>query len=277
MTSAGIYPCCFYTAPFISELTRWKLKKALRASRYGGGLMRFSKTSYLSSSATWMTNAKQAWGYLMKTAVAVLALFFVLASFSRSALCQSAIRARTETGEEVLLFSDGTWKHVQEGNGKPSQVVTYSKPASAQKLFKMKRGDFGVWVDESVWQGSKPKPGEAAEVEFDHAYGGGSALAIVERIPMPMDALRDIAIKNMEAVATSDVKVVREEYRIVNGRRVLCLVVETAVQRIPVVYYAYYYSGQAGTIQLLTWTGQSLFERYQQDLLDFLNGLEVYE
>jgi len=41
------------------------------------------------------------------------------------------------------------------------------------------------------------------------------------------------------------------------------------------VYYGYYYGGNEGTIQVITYTGKNLFNKYQQELTNFLNGLVV--
>lgn len=56
----------------------------------------------------------------------------------------------------------------------------------------------------------------------------------------------------------------------------LCMKIEGTVKGIPFRYYGYYYGGKQGTIQILTFTGQTLFEKYEHDFTDFLNGLEIY-
>jgi hypothetical protein len=61
-----------------------------------------------------------------------------------------------------------------------------------------------------------------------------------------------------------------------NGKEILCMKIDGTIEQIPFRYYGYYYGGKQGTIQLLTYTGQGLFEKYEADFLDFLNGLEIY-
>jgi hypothetical protein len=39
-----------------------------------------------------------------------------------------------------------------------------------------------------------------------------------------------------------------------------------------VVYNGYYYSGEDGIVQFLTFTGKSLFGEYEKDFYNLLNG-----
>lgn len=40
-------------------------------------------------------------------------------------------------------------------------------------------------------------------------------------------------------------------------------------------YLGYYYSSPSGTVQVITYTGQNLFQEYRHDFEDFLNGFHV--
>lgn len=51
---------------------------------------------------------------------------------------------------------------------------------------------------------------------------------------------------------------------------------EGTVRGISLTYYGYYYGGKQGAIQLLSFTGRDLFQKYEKDLTDLLNGLEIY-
>jgi hypothetical protein len=44
------------------------------------------------------------------------------------------------------------------------------------------------------------------------------------------------------------------------------------IQGMRFTYYGYYFSNSNGTIQLLTYTGESLFDYYIEDIELFLNG-----
>lgn len=68
-------------------------------------------------------------------------------------------------------------------------------------------------------------------------------------------------------------QVVKEEYRYVNGLKVLMIQMTGTIQGIRFTYYGYYYTSDNGTIQFLTYTGENLFEGYLKEIEPFLNGL----
>jgi hypothetical protein len=190
------------------------------------------------------------------------------------ALGQTPTRARTETGKEVLLYPDGTWKYAEEIKTPYLPSGTYIKPVSAQKVFKSKNGICGIWVDESKWKPQKAS--EDFEFQFEHTSGDAYTGVIVERVSMPLNALKDVVLENIKK-ADPNPKIITEEKRLVNGREVLCLVIEVAPGQIPLTFYYYLYTGKAGSIQVVAWTGTNLFDEYKQDLTNFLNGLELYK
>ena len=97
-------------------------------------------------------------------------------------------------------------------------------------------------------------------------------MAITEQITVPMSSLKNIALINGRNAAP-DIKVTKEEYRSVNGQQVLMLQLTGTIQGIKFVYFGYYFSGENGTVQLLSYTSQSLFNKYEADMEKFLNGL----
>lgn len=209
-----------------------------------------------------------------------LPITLVLCLFSLS-LClevsgQAPLRARTETDKEVLLYPDGSWKYAEEIKVAPSTPRTYVKPASARKLFKSRTGNCGIWVDESKWKLDAKTSNEDFEFQFTLTNGDGYAGVIVERISMPLNALKEIVLENVKK-QDPNAKLVSEEKRLVNGNEVLSLIVELESHQIPFTFYYYLYTGKAGSIQIVTWTGTNLFDEYNQDFTNLLNGLELYK
>jgi hypothetical protein len=209
----------------------------------------------------------------MKTILVIALLLLTWPLTAGRAIGQETIRATTDTGKEVVLYADGTWKHATAVASKPTPLGL-RKPTSATKLFKSDRAGFGIWYDEAKWQLS-PKFVEPGRTEFNLRRGDGYAIAIVEEIEIPISSLKKIALENAKE-ADPEAKIVFEETRVVNGKEVLCMRIDGTMSQIPFRFYGYYYGGKQGTIQLLTYTGQSLFQKYEQDFLDFLNGLEIY-
>ena len=91
---------------------------------------------------------------------------------------------------------------------------------------------------------------------------------------MTLEALRTIALDNGKEAAP-DIKVVKEDRRVVNGKEILFMQLEGTITGIPFTYLGYYYAGPAGTIQTLTMTGQNLLDEYRGDMMEFLNGFTV--
>jgi hypothetical protein len=208
----------------------------------------------------------------MKTIPRLLAftLFFLLPTGFTFA--QNPVRARTETGKDVLLYPDGTWKNAPDVPAS-SHNSTFSKPATARMSYKPSRGDFTIWYDPTKWRLQQDRTGDD-KGHFSLIGTDGYAMVIAEGLAIPSESLKQIALQNAQDAA-SDARIVSEEKRIVNGTEVICLVIEGTIQQIPFTYYGYYYGGKQGTIQMLTFTGQNLFAKYKPDFTEFLNGLEI--
>jgi len=190
-----------------------------------------------------------------------------------------SIKATTETGRAVLLRSDGTWVYIQDQAPAPQkkkQPAQYFKPEAATVLLKGTRVPYGLWYDSNKWVVDEVIDNVSAEYELTHIQGDRYVVIIPERINIPLDTLKMAAIANAKKVAPY-IEIIREETRIVNEHKVLCLKMNATIQGIPVSYINYYFSGKVGAVQLMAYTGQNLFEEYKQDLVDLLNGFEVYK
>ncbi len=187
-------------------------------------------------------------------------------------LCLPALgaeqRARTTDGREVILRDDGTWVYAEQAKGSNLQ---HAKNAVLQ--YKGKHETFALYLPPNLWK-VKPGANEELEVSFQHKDGDAFAMVIAERIAIPIEALKKVVLDNLKEAA-ADAAIVKEEKRKVNGTDGLCLTMKATVEGIPFTYYGYYYSGPAGSIQVITVTGQNLFEEFKPDLEKFLNGFVV--
>ena len=189
------------------------------------------------------------------------------------------IAARTIDGRDVILHPDGTWQYSEEkksSSESTSGLPQFFKPISSTVLLKGKRVKYGLWYDRSKWIVDQDIDNASAEYELTHVEGDRYIVIIPERIQIPLETLRIAAITNAKKVAP-DTRISFEETRIVNDRKVLCLKLDATIQGIPVSYVNYYFSGKAGAVQLMAYTGQNLLDEYQPDLMDLLNGFEIYE
>jgi len=192
--------------------------------------------------------------------------------------CQTQIKGLTETGDEVMLNSDGTWHYITQQAkqlGSFSDIRTnpirFYKDENASFLLKSKLLNVGVWIDPLKWNFNKSGLDEDSEYEFSRKGEDLYGIIITERIELPLNMLREIAIENMLEVA-SDAKITKEEFRYVNGTKVLLLKIAASMSGMSIFYYAYYFSSPNGSVQLLTYTSDNLFPFYKEEMEILLNG-----
>ena len=203
-----------------------------------------------------------------------LMMFFL--SLAILPLITAQERAVTEKGDEVILNPDGTWEYVDkeilEASAIPINPNRFFKDDKATFLLKSKKFNIGFWLDPKKWSFSKAVDNPDAEYELVLKDEDAYAMIITERISMPITTLRSIAIENaMEAF--SNLKIVEEEYRTVNGLEVLFLHMNLSVEGMKMSFYGYYYSNDSGTVQFVTFTSQNMIITYKSFLESLLNGM----
>ncbi len=201
-------------------------------------------------------------------------LFSLFALFSLQLQAQQ--KAVTETGDEVILYEDGTWTYVDEEAADAKEIPlnpeTFTKPKSSSFLLKSKTVENGIYLNPKKWIFKKSTDNPDAEYEFQMKEGDLYGMLITEKIEIPLETLRGIALMNGQSVSP-DLRVVNEEYRMVNGKKVLHLQMNGTLQGIKFSYYGYYYSDEGGTTQFITYTSQMLLEEYTDEADELLNGL----
>lgn len=188
--------------------------------------------------------------------------------------------AVTETGDEVILYENGTWVYKNGEDSARTEITTnpeaFTKGKNASFLLKSKRTDVGVWLDPKRWDFGKATTNPQAEYELKLKKGDLYAMLIAEEIEVPLKTLRDIALTNGQKAAP-DLHIVKEEYRTVNDITVMMLQMDGTFQGIKVAYYGYYFSNEQGTVQFITYTSQNLLKEYHPVCEELLNGFVVIE
>lgn len=196
-------------------------------------------------------------------------MFIVLLSFAQQ-------KAVTETGSEVILYDDGTWEYLNNDEDLDSEIPTnkknFTKDKDASFLVKSNKLNVGFWINPKEWSFKKADNNEEAEYEFQLKGKDLYAMVISEQVEIPLKNLKQIAVENGKAAAP-DLRIVKEEYRTVNGIKVLFLQMNGTLQGIKFTYYGYYFSNENGTIQFITYTSQNLLSTYMDDCEKILNGL----
>lgn len=97
-------------------------------------------------------------------------------------------------------------------------------------------------------------------------------MILSEKIEIPLETLKSIAVENAKSVAP-DLSIVKEEYRTVNGLKLLLMQMNGTMQGVKFSYYGYYYSNNQGTVQFITYTSQNLMDSYIPEIEKLLNGI----
>lgn len=198
----------------------------------------------------------------------------VLALVCSSTSHAEPVTATTSDGRVIIVNSDGTWQadKVQQPNAQPATKV--ARPAGATSFVKAPSEKFGVWYNPQKWSVRPSADGDQNRLRLHLKSGDGYALLIAEGIEIPPDALQSIALENAKEAAP-DAKIVSQSHRLINGKDVLAMQITGTIKGIQFIYDGYYYGGPEGTVQLLTYTGQNLFEKLKPDLEELLNGLDI--
>jgi hypothetical protein len=177
----------------------------------------------------------------------------------------------TKDGKEVILHPDGRWTYGKNTAG------ALTKPTAAKKLLKGKTGWYGISMDETKWLQKKPKV-DGHEFAIEHVDGDIYGFTLPERVEFPLHRMREIILENLkDGDSFSNVKLLQEDNRIVNGKRFLHLMVDGEFRGAPMVFEYYVYSGSAGTLQTGVLTSHNLYQQYKADILELLNGVEIYK
>lgn len=187
-------------------------------------------------------------------------------------------KAITDTGDEVILFDNGTWEYTSQIDSKekviPENTKKFIKPSSSTFQLKSKKNSSSVWINSKDWMFTKAKNNPEAEYEFQLKGQDLYAMSISEGIEIQLENLTEIALENARAFAP-DATVIEKEYRTVNGKKVIYMSMRGTGGGIRFQYIGYYYSDSTGSTQLIVYTGDNMVKKYQKEIFDFLNGFDV--
>lgn len=202
---------------------------------------------------------------------------FLITLFLLINIAHAQTKATTNSGREVILSNDGTWHFAEslETNvpNDSINVNTNSFVKSRQAGF-YKRINIGIYLNPNEWNYSKPGGAEAGEYNFEKKSKDCSAVLITEKAEIDLESMPEVALINARKI-DPDAEIIKKEYRMVNGVKILCLQMKCAVTSLKFVIIGYYYSNENGTVQAAASTTQKMFPQQQGNMEKFLNGLVV--
>ncbi|MEO1411899.1 MAG: hypothetical protein AAFW73_18565 [Bacteroidota bacterium] len=219
-----------------------------------------------------MTNGRFSW---------IIGVFIVLYSVPLKA----QTKAITERGDSVVLLEGGTWYTAEEYRqllraeytSLDTSAIAYQKPEVATKQEVGEGGSYRAWYDGEQWESIDANLlNPQAELAFQYkgsseeAYG----MTVYEAWEIPTAQLQKIAVQQANKMG-SNLKVLEEEYRVVNGVTVLYTQLEATVSGLDLVYHYYFASQEGLSLQYIVFTGKSYAEKVESRIMDLLNGLVV--
>ena len=192
------------------------------------------------------------------TDVAIFAKFVALAPLGAGA--PSAPAAKSPIG--MMAWSQWSPETKQPRPG---------RAASAPGLLQINRNT-SLKYDPGQWNPEISH--DDGQFVFAHSSEAGHAVIIAERIAMPLGSIEDVALANAQAV-DPHAKIVFRNRRRVGGMVLSFLKIEAELDTVPMIYCGYYYGGENGTVQLVTYTEKARFPEYEKVFMDFLNGFVV--
>lgn len=206
-------------------------------------------------------------------------ILVAISYFILQSVAYSQISAITESGDEVVLHENGTWEYLKDKVNKDTVArnpTIFIVPDDASFLMKSKKTHFGFKFNPKLWTIQKSVQHADAEYQIrlkdEDIYG----MIITERVQIPIESLADIAIGNAKNVATN-VKILKKEYRNVNGKELVDMTFQAKAQGIHFQYRGYYYSDESGSMQYLIFSTPAIMESESERIENLLNGFLVVE
>ncbi len=200
----------------------------------------------------------------------------VTAAFLLATTGYAGQKAITDTGEQVILNSDGTWGYADNKQTQAHKIETnkmkFEKADDSTFLLKSTKNNSAFWINPVKWSVKNPEKISAREYQFQLNGKDLYGMALTEEIEIPVESLVEIALANARNAAP-DARIVMKEYRVVNGRKVLYMEINGKIMGIDFTYFGYYYSNQSGTTQFITYTATKTVDKYKSEAIEFLNGL----
>jgi hypothetical protein len=147
------------------------------------------------------------------------------------------------------------------------------KPIDAQSIEKSKILPVELFYNEEKWKSISPKEINAnAELCIANKELQIYAFLVTEKTSLTLSNLRQALVFQLRRV-TSELNIVNEELRNVNGKEILCIRLNATVNNYDLVYQWYIYTSDQGAVQYLVFTDKDTYEQNENEFDYILNGL----
>ncbi len=188
---------------------------------------------------------------------------------------KAQVTAVTEDGRTVILFSNGTWRYLNDSAMLPGIQLTELKiPKNAKANIKGEDVMYSLWYDDTKWKVSTDSANKTADCTLEYFNGDILATVITDRIQLSMEKVKTLAINSLK-MAGADFKISEEKQIKVNNTQGLLIKIDALIDETPFAYLNGYFSTNLGTVQIITYTGYNLFDRYRRDMTELISGFVI--
>jgi hypothetical protein len=196
------------------------------------------------------------------------AFLIALGTLSSPSISAQDIRAVTEDGRKVVLSQDGRWRFDRTSLAPSAAVDSVSPYQTAVPRF-------SVAYDASKWVLSPKRDGdEINKRTFRHKSLPVHAVIIADEIPLATDALKNIILSNAQSAGATTTVLLDQEKQL-SGKDVGFLRFAANLKGMDFVFSSHYYGDGDGNIQVMCFTAQSIFFKYEGECQQFLAGLTI--
>jgi len=155
----------------------------------------------------------------------------------------------------------------------PSSQPPTTKPVGQAGVVKSNKASFEISYDPQKWELASSSE---APIEFSFKHSDGEAFIniISERTAIPTEILKKAFMKNIEGKA-SDVKIVEEKEVKIGDTPGISLILDLKADGVPLTFYNYLWSGNSGTVQVMCFCAQNIFNDHKDDFQKFMNGIVI--
>lgn len=199
----------------------------------------------------------------------------ILIAFFGSKFCQAQLVITKENGESFMLGEKADWKPINDAPDR-RKLHSFRIPFGSTMLIEGMNKRYGIRYNPEKWEVLRGPNYQGSdfynfEFEFYHRAGEGFGLIIADTTQRQINEIIDHSLSRIKAASTEFHVTYGEIFRV--NRKMIYMVMIQAIQRgIKINYYNYYYSGEEGSYQLLTYCAQKTFIKYEDDFKDLLNG-----
>ncbi len=185
------------------------------------------------------------------------------------------IETQTNEGKDILLLPDSTWQYKSEAD---TSYVHFFKPEKSTKKLSDSTRPYSLWINENEWEVIEKKDSSLGFADYilESKNSNVQAMVIFNDKKIEPAVLINNAVEKARKI-NPNAGLVDKQERIINGSKILAMRMKVFRQNRALDYYNYYYSGGVGTIQVITFVPEEEFESSEDEMLNLLNGLVVYE